>query len=269
MDPLEIGVVGCGGAMGAIVARLLAESDRACLAGAIERAGAPVVGRDLGALIGQGDIGMAVGDDPVALFARAQAVIDFTAPAASVAYAELAAQNQVIHVIGTTGLGDDDLAAIERASRHTAIVLAPNMSLGVTLLTGLVEQVARALDEDYDIEVLEMHHRRKVDAPSGTALALGRAAAAGRQVALDEVAQKVRDGHTGARRRGDIGFATLRGGDVVGDHSVIFAAEGERIELTHKASSREVFARGALKAALWARDRAPGLYSMRDVLGLA
>ena len=196
-------------------------------------------------------------------------MIDFTAPAATTAYAELAAQNQVIHVIGTTGLGADHIAAIERAARHTAVVFAPNMSLGVTLLTGLVEQVARALDADYDIEVLEMHHRRKVDAPSGTALALGRAAAAGRQAALDDVAQKVRDGHTGARRRGDIGFATLRGGDVVGDHTVIFAAEGERIELTHKASSREVFARGAIKAALWARDKGAGLYGMKDVLGLA
>ncbi|MEM7225998.1 MAG: 4-hydroxy-tetrahydrodipicolinate reductase [Pseudomonadota bacterium] len=266
---MEIGVVGCGGAMGLIVARLAAEGDETALAGGVERPGAAVVGRDLGMLTGQGESGITVGDDPVALFARAQAVIDFTAPAASAAYAELAAQNQVIHVIGTTGLGDEELAAIERAARHTAIVLAPNMSLGVTLLTGLVEQVARSLDEDYDIEVLEMHHRRKVDAPSGTALALGRAAAAGRRVALEEAAQKVRDGHTGARKRGDIGFATLRGGDVVGDHTVIFAAEGERLELTHKASSREVFARGALKAALWARDKAPGLYGMGDVLGLS
>jgi 4-hydroxy-tetrahydrodipicolinate reductase len=159
--------------------------------------------------------------------------------------------------------------AIARAARHTAVVMAPNMSLGVTLLTALVEQAARMLDADYDIEVVEMHHRRKVDAPSGTALALGAAAAAGRQVDLDQVAQRVRDGHTGARRRGDIGFATLRGGDVVGDHTVVFAAEGERLELTHKASTREVFARGAIKAALWARGKPPGLYSMRDVLGLA
>ena len=179
-----------------------------------------------------------------------------------------AAQAKVAHVIGTTGLDETQQAALERAAVHTPLVVAGNMSLGVTLLASLVEQVAKALDADYDIEVLEMHHRRKVDAPSGTALLLGRAAAAGRGVALGEVAQRVRDGHTGARPRGKIGFATLRGGDVVGDHTVIFAAEGERIELTHKASTREVFARGAVKAALWAQGRAPGLYSMKHVLGL-
>jgi 4-hydroxy-tetrahydrodipicolinate reductase len=248
MDVMKIGVVGCAGRMGRMIMRCIHETTGAELAGGTEAPGAPALGRDLGELAGLGALGLAAADDPVALFARSEAVIDFTAPAVSVAHAELAAQAQAAHVIGTTGLDPAQQEAIARAARHTAVVLAPNMSLGVTLLTALVEQVARTLDADYDIEVVEMHHRRKVDAPSGTALALGRAAAAGRQV---------------------IGFATLRGGDVVGDHTVVFAAEGERLELTHKASTREVFARGAIKAALWARGKPPGLYSMRNVLGLA
>ena len=268
METMKIGVVGCVGRMGQMIVRCIHETAGAELAGGTEAPGIPAVGRDLGELAGLGALGVAVGDDPVSLFARADAVIDFTTPEASVAHAELAAQAQSIHVIGTTGLDMEQQAAIGRAARHAAVVSAPNMSLGVTLLTALVEQVARRLDPDYDIEVVEIHHRRKVDAPSGTALALGRAAAAGRGVDLDEVARRTRDGHTGARPRGEIGFATLRGGDVVGDHTVIFAAEGERLELTHKASTREVYARGAIKAALWARGQPPGLYSMKDVLGL-
>ncbi len=268
METMKIGVVGCSGRMGLMVLRGIHEMAGAELSGGTEAPGTPAVGRDLGELAGQGTLGLAVGDDPVSLFARADAVIDFTTPEASVAHAELAAQAQSVLVIGTTGLDMEQQAAVGRAARHAAVVMAPNMSLGVTLLTALVEQVARRLDPDYDIEVVEMHHRRKVDAPSGTALALGRAAAAGREADLDQVARRVRDGHTGARPRGEIGFATLRGGDVVGDHTVIFAAEGERLELTHKASTREVYARGAIKAALWARGRPPGLYSMKDVLGL-
>ncbi len=268
MDNVKIGVVGCAGRMGRMLVHCIQETTGAELAGGTETPGADALGRDLGELAGLGSIGLAAGDDPVALFARADAVVDFTVPAASLAHAELAAQTKVAHVIGTTGLDQRQEASLERAAAHTPLVVAGNMSLGVTLLATLVERVARALDGDFDIEVLEMHHRRKVDAPSGTALLLGRAAAAGRGVELDEVAQRVRDGHTGARPRGQIGFATLRGGDVVGDHSVIFAAEGERIELTHKASTREVFARGAIKAALWAHGKPPGLYSMKDVLGL-
>ena len=268
MDAMKIGVVGCASRMGRMVARCVQGTEGADLAGGTEAPGSPMLGRDLGELAGLGALDLAIGDDPVKLFAHSAAVIDFTAPAVSVAHAELAAQAQSVHVIGTTGLDPEQQEAIVRAARHTAVVLAPNMSLGVTLLTALVEQVARTLDADYDIEVVEMHHRRKVDAPSGTALALGLAAAAGRAVDLDDVARRVRDGHTGARPRGEIGFATLRGGDVVGDHTVVFAAEGERLELTHKASTREVFARGAVKAALWARGKPPGLYSMRDVLGL-
>jgi len=269
MEDYRIGVVGCGGRMGRMISSVIHRAEGCRLAGGSARAGSPAVGTDLGELAGVGALGIAVVADPVALFADVDAVIDFTSPEATAAHAELAAQAQAAHVIGTTGLSRDQEAVVARAARHTAIVHAPNMSLGVNLLLSLVEQVAHSLDPGYDIEILEMHHRHKVDAPSGTALALGRAAAAGRGVALAEVAQRTRDGHTGARRAGDIGFATLRGGDVVGDHSVIFAADGERIELTHRASTREVFARGAVKAALWARGKPPGLYGMKDVLGLA
>ena len=268
MERTRIVVPGCAGSMGRMLAKCIQETEAAELVGGTEPPGSEAVGLDIGELAGIGALGAVVADDPVPLIAHADAVIDFTAPAATVAHAGLAAQAGAALVIGTTGLDAEQIAAVERAAVHSPVVMAANMSLGVTLLTALVEQVARALDPDYDIEVVEMHHRRKVDAPSGTALALGRAAAAGRGVDLEAVSQRVRDGQTGARRRGDIGFATLRGGDVVGDHSVIFAAEGERIELTHKASTREVFARGAVKAALWARGRPPGLYSMKDVLGL-
>lgn len=268
MESCRIGVVGAAGRMGRMLVRTVHETDGCALAGGCERPGAEALGRDIGELAGVGALGLPLGDDPVPLFAAADAVIDFTAPAATVAHAELAAQAQAVHVIGTTGLGPEEQAAVERAAFHTPIVQAPNMSLGVNLLLALVERVARALDPDYDIEVVEMHHRHKVDAPSGTALGLGRAAAAGRGVDLDRAAQRVRDGHTGPRKRGDIGFATLRGGDVVGDHSVIFATDGERIELTHKASSREIYARGAVRAALWGQGKPSGLYGMKDVLGL-
>lgn len=268
METLKIGVVGCAGRMGRMLLRTILEADGCELAGGTEPAGSERIGADLGELAGHGALGAAVGDDAVALFAKSDVVIDFTKPAASVAHAELAAQGHVGYVLGTTGLSGDQQSAIEKAAAHTAIVQAANMSLGVNLLLALVERTAGILDAAYDIEILEMHHRHKVDAPSGTALALGQAAAAGREVALDAVAQKVRDGVTGARRRGDIGFATLRGGDVAGEHTVIFAGEGERIEFAHRASTREVFARGAVKAARWVHGKPAGLYSMRDVLGL-
>ena len=268
MERYRIGVLGCAGRMGRMLLNVLAETEGCEIVGGTEAPGNPVVGLDRGAQAGLGELGVAVGADPVELFAKAEAVLDFTAPAASVGHAGLAAQAEAVHVIGTTGLDAEQNAAIARAAQHATIVQAANMSLGVNVLLALVERAARTLDPDYDIEVVEMHHRYKVDAPSGTALALGRAAAAGRGVELDRVAQKVRDGVTGARRRGDIGFATLRGGDVAGEHTVIFAGDGERVELSHKASSREVFARGAVKAALWARGKPPGLYGMKDVLGL-
>jgi 4-hydroxy-tetrahydrodipicolinate reductase len=268
MERYRIGIVGCGGRMGRLLLKVAGETEGCVIAGGTEAPDSPLQGRDLGTQAGLGELGIAVGADPVALFALSDAVIDFTAPAISVKHAELAAQAEAVLVLGTTGLDKEQDAAIARAAQHTAIVQAANMSLGVNVLMELVERAARMLDADYDLEIVEMHHRYKVDAPSGTALALGKAAAKGRAVDLDAVAQKVRDGITGPRRRGDIGFATLRGGDVAGEHSVVLAGDGERIELTHRATNREVFARGAIKAALWARGKPPGLYSMRDVLGL-
>ncbi len=214
------------------------------------------------------ETGVIVSDDPLEAFAKAQAVIDFTAPSATVEFAALAAQARAVHVIGTTGMSDDDLAKLSAAARHATIVRAGNMSLGVNLLTQLTKKVAQALDEDFDIEVIEAHHNQKVDAPSGTALMLGEAAAEGRGVALNDVRDSGRDGITGARKKGDIGFTAIRGGDIVGEHDVLFAAEGERIILRHIATDRAVFARGALKAALWGQGKAPGEYDMLDVLGL-
>lgn len=284
---LGIGIVGCGGRMGRQLMAGVLATPEARLVGGTERPGSPLVGQSLRALAGvgpgeeageegageeEGMVGPAaaltVTTDAAALFAAADVVIDFTAPAATRLHADLAADSGTALVVGTTGMTADDVAVLSAAAARAPVVYAPNMSAGVTLLMTLVEQVARTLGEEFDIEIVEMHHRHKVDAPSGTALGLGRAAARGRGVDLDAAAVRVRDGHTGPRRAGQIGFATLRGGDVVGDHSVIFAAEGERLELTHKASSRTIFVRGALRAALWCRGRAPGLYDMRAVLGL-
>ncbi len=267
MDPLKIGIVGCGGRMGRMNLATIAASEHCVIGGGSDQPGSPVIGQDLGLLSGADPVGIKAGDDPVELFAAVDAVIDFTTPAATKRHAELAAQAEVVYVAGTTGLDAESQAMIEKAAVQTVVIQAANMSLGVNLLELITEQVARALDADYDIDVLEMHHRHKVDAPSGTALMLGKAAARGRGVALEDVACKTRDGQVGARPRGEIGFATLRGGDVAGEHSVIFAAEGEQIVLTHKATSREVFSKGAVKAALWGRGKPAGLYSMRDVLG--
>jgi 4-hydroxy-tetrahydrodipicolinate reductase len=212
--------------------------------------------------------GIVVQEDVAQALSGAEALIDFTAPTATLAMAEKTAAAGLVHVIGTTGMTDAEIAALTPLADRAVIVRAGNMSLGVNLLVQLTKKVAAALDADYDIEVIEAHHNRKVDAPSGTALMLGEAAAEGRGVALAEVADRGRDGITGARKRGDIGFTAIRGGDIVGEHDVMFAAEGERIILRHVASDRAVFARGALKAALWSRGRAPGAYDMLDVLGL-
>ena len=266
---MKIIVVGAGGRMGRTLTRLVHETEGCAVAGGIEAEGSPFVGADMGELAGVSPIGVKVSDDPLALFAESDAVLDFTTPAATVQFAGLAAQARIIHVIGTTGLSDDDEEKIKAAARHATIVKSGNMSLGVNLLAALARKVAASLGEEFDIEVLEMHHRQKVDAPSGTALMLGEAAAQGREISLGNHAVRARDGHTGARNEGDIGFATLRGGSVVGEHSVIFAGNSERIELTHKAESRDLFAHGAIKAALWARGRGPGLFSMTDVLGLS
>lgn len=261
-------VTGASGRMGQMLIRLIAASDKARLVGCVEREGHGWIGRDIGACMGGAEIGVTVTDDPIEVFAKAQAVIDFTAPAATVEFAALAAQARAVHVIGTTGLEAEHLAKLGAAARHAVIVRAGNMSLGVNLLVRLTQKVAAALDGDWDIEVVEAHHRHKVDAPSGTALMLGEAAAEGRGVALAEVRDSGRDGITGARKRGDIGFSAIRGGDVVGEHDVIFAADGERIVLRHLATDRAIFARGALKAALWGQSAKPGEYDMMDVLGL-
>jgi 4-hydroxy-tetrahydrodipicolinate reductase len=266
MSDYRIGVTGCAGRMGQMLLREVLATSGCKLGAAQERSRHEWVGRDVGEMAGLGRLGVTVGDDPAATFNACHAVIDFTTPAASTINAGFAAQVHAVHVIGTTGLSPEQEDELESASRNAAIVLAPNMSLGVNLLLAVTEDVARALGSEFDIGISEIHHRGKADAPSGTALALGQAAAEGRGVSFDKVA--VRDGMTGPRVQGAIGFASLRGGDVVGDHTVVFAGEGERIELTHKAQSRQIFAKGALKAALWARGKPPGLYSMRDVLGL-
>jgi 4-hydroxy-tetrahydrodipicolinate reductase len=270
MSDMGLAVVGAAGRMGQTLIRAISAIEGARLVGAVERPGSPHLGADAGELAGVGTAGVPIGDDPLPVFARADGVLDFTSPAASVAFAGYAAQARIVHVVGTTGCSAGDDAAIAAAARHATVVKSANMSLGLNLLAILVEQAARALGpEDFDIEVLEMHHRHKVDAPSGAALMLGEAAAQGRAVALADAAVRVRDGHTGVRPSGAIGFASLRGGSVVGDHSVYLAGTGERLVLSHDAQDRAIFARGAVKAALWARGRKPGLYSMRDVLGLA
>ncbi len=263
-----IAVIGASGRMGQMLINTIEASDKAVLAGVTDRAGHDWIGRDLGTCMGGAQNGIVVSDDPLPVFARAQAVIDFTSPAASLEHAKLAAQARLVHVIGTTGFTDEQLTTLKPAGHHAVIVRAGNMSLGVNLLMQLTRKVAAALDEDFDIEVVEAHHRHKVDAPSGTALMLGQAAADGRGVALGEVSDRGRDGITGARVKGHIGFSAIRGGDVVGEHDVIFASEGERIVLRHLATDRAIFARGALKAALWGQDKKPGEYDMLDVLGL-
>ena len=267
-DPIAIVVNGVSGRMGRMLVQVIAASDKARLSGALERAGHPWVGRDLGEMLGGAATGVIVSDAPAQALAGAQAVIDFTAPAASVALARIAAEAGAAHIIGTTGFAPEDLAALAGIARSGVIVRAGNMSLGVNLLTALTRKVAAALDSDYDIEIIEAHHRHKLDAPSGTALMLGEAAAEGRGVSLADAGVRARDGITGAREPGSIGFAVIRGGDIVGEHDVVFAAEGERLVLRHIASDRAVFARGALKAALWAQGRAAGEYDMAAVLGL-
>lgn len=268
MEKPGIVVTGASGRMGQMLIGLIAASDQARLVGAVERPGSDWLGRDVGVAMGGAPMGVIVTADAVSAIAPAQAVIDFTTPAATVAFAELAAQARAVHVIGTTGLTPGDIARIKAAARHAPIIRAGNMSLGVNLLASLARKVAAALDEDWDIEVVESHHRHKVDAPSGTALMLGAAAAEGRGATLDDLRTPAREGITGARTRGSIGFSAIRGGDIVGEHDLMFLAEGERVILRHIATDRAIFARGALKAALWGQDKGPGEYDMLDVLGL-
>jgi 4-hydroxy-tetrahydrodipicolinate reductase len=265
---MKIAVMGVAGRMGQELVRAVHAAEGCTVAGATERPGSPVIGADVGTLAGIGPIGVAVSADPLEIVAKAEGILDFTVPRATVEFAGLAANARIVHVIGTTGLTSDDEAQIAAAARHAPIIKAGNMSLGVSLLAAITRRVAEALDEDFDIEIVEMHHRDKVDAPSGTALMLAEAAAEGRGISLDKHVVRGRDGMTGPRRRGDIGMASLRGGSVVGEHRVILAGPGERIELAHIAADRGIFARGAVKAALWGCGKAPGLYSMSDVLGL-
>ena len=269
MSGKRIIVVGSAGRMGRMLIETIHATEGAVLVGALEREGSPFLGKDSGLIAGIGDNGIPITDDPLSLFAAADAVIDFSTPLSTTHYAALAAQARIVHISGTTGMGPADISKLEAAARHAVIVRSGNMSLGVNLLAALVKRVAKTLGEDFDIEILEMHHRLKVDAPSGTALLLGEAAAAGRNIPLDDAhTVRSRDGHTGQRENGSIGFATLRGGTVVGDHSVIFAGPSERITLSHSAENREIFARGAVRAALWGQGKKPGLYSMMDVLNL-
>lgn len=268
MSEMRFVVVGAAGRMGRMLIRAVQEAEGCVLVAAVERAGSPVLGQDAGVLAGLPALGIAVSEDVAAAFSQGDVVLDFTAPDATVAFAERAADAGIAHIVGTTGMEPSHLAALETAAQRTVIVRSGNMSLGVNLLAALVRKVAATLGTDWDIEIIEMHHRMKVDAPSGTAVLLGEAAAEGRAVDLAQTRVAVRDGQTGAREAGTIGFATLRGGTVTGDHKVIFAGAGERLELAHVAEDRGLFAQGAIKAALWTKGRAPGLYAMADVLGL-
>src|SRR5262249_28855385 len=269
MSDMRLIVAGAGGRMGRTLIHAIAASKGVTLAGAVEAPGAAVIGRDAGELAGLGANRIKVAADLAPLLAQADGLLDFTVPAATVAFAEHTARAGLVHVIGTTGFTGENEKLIAEAAKRAVIVKSGNMSMGVNLLAALVKRVAQTLDEDFDVEILEMHHNKKVDAPSGTALMFGRAAAAGRGIDLDQRAARGRDGVTGARCPGDIGFAALRGGSVVGDHTVIFAGPAPRIELAHKGEDRMIFARGGIRAALWARGHKPGLYSMADVLGLS
>jgi 4-hydroxy-tetrahydrodipicolinate reductase len=266
---MRVVIAGAGGRMGRTLIHAVAASKGLTLAGAVEAPGAAVIGRDAGELAGLGPNGIKVTSDVAPLLKQADGLIEFVIPAATLALAELTAAAGLIHIIGTTGHSAEEDAVIAEAASRAKIVKSGNFSMGVNLLAALTKRVAKTLNDDYDIEILEMHHNKKIDAPSGTALMLGRAAAAGRGIDLAQHSERGRDGMTGARTPGDIGFASLRGGTVVGEHTVTFAGPAERVELTHRAEDRMIFARGALRAALWARTQKPGLYSMADVLGLA
>ena len=268
MADMRLIVAGAGGRMGRALTRVISETPGAVLAGALEAPGSELLGKDAGALAGLPANGVELSADLWAMSANADGILDFTVPAATIANVAIAAQRGLVHIIGTTGLSASDDAVIKSVTSRAIVVKSGNMSLGINLLAALVKRVAQSLDENFDIEILEMHHKGKIDAPSGTALMLGEAAAAGRQVALEKHSARGRDGLTGARRSGDIGFASLRGGTAAGDHSVVFAGPSERITLSHHAEDRVLFAHGALKAALWARGKQPGFYTMADVLGL-
>jgi 4-hydroxy-tetrahydrodipicolinate reductase len=269
MSDLRLVVMGAAGRMGRMLVQTIPDTLGVRLTGALESPASPMLGKDSGRMVGADPNGVLVSADADAALADCDVVVDFSTPPASIALCERTAASGIAHVIGTTGLSEMDLAAVAACAQKTAVVRSGNMSLGVNLLAALVERAAKTLGPAWDAEIVEIHHRMKVDAPSGTALLLGEAAARGRGVNLSDHSARGRDGITGPRKLGDIGFASLRGGTVVGDHSVIFAGAGERIEFSHRAEDRGVFARGALAAALWTRGKPPGLYSMADVLGLS
>ena len=268
MSELAIGVAGITGRMGTMLVRQVCETAGCRLASGSVRPGSGSEGTDIGAVCGIGNLGCAAVPSPQELFSGSSVVIDFTLPETVVGHAAAAAATGAAWVVGTTGLEPEQEAVLSEAAMKVPVVYAPNMSLGINLLFRLVEQVSRVIDDAFDIEILEIHHNRKIDAPSGTALGLGQAAARGRGVDFGSAAVLSREGQTGAREAGRIGFAALRGGDIVGDHSVIFAGSGERIEITHRAAGRHIYAAGAVRAARWAVTQKPGLYSMADVLGL-
>jgi len=268
MSDTRLIVAGAGGRMGRTLVRAIGETPGLMLAGATEGEGSPLLGQDSGVLAGLPPNRVVVTSEVHPLALAADAILDFTVPAATVRLAALASETRIAHIIGTTGMSAADDAIVAEAAKKTAIMKSGNMSLGVNLLAVMTQRVAQALGDEFDVEIVEMHHNKKIDAPSGTALLFGEAAAAGRRIDLATHSERGRDGHTGARKVGTIGFASLRGGNVAGEHSVIFAGADERIELTHKATDRMIFARGALRAAQWAHGRPPGLYSMLDVLGL-
>src|SRR6202163_4281153 len=255
MSDMRLIVAGAGGRMGRALTRVISQPPGAVIAGALEAPGSELLGKDAGVLEGLPANGVLLSADLWSLSANADAILDFTVPGATIANVAIAAERGLVHVIGTTGLSESDDAVIQSVTSRAIVVKSGNMSLGVNLLAALVKRVAQSLEEGFDIEVLEMHHRAKIDAPSGTALMLGEAAAAGRKIALDAHSARGRDGATGARRAGDIGFASLRGGTITGDHSVIFAGPYERLELSHRAEDRLIFAHGALKAAMWAHGK--------------
>jgi len=269
MADMRLIVAGAGGRMGRTLTRVIAETQGAALTGALEAPGSNLLGKDAGVLAGLPENGIKLSADLWALSANADGILDFTVPGATIANVAIAAQRGLVHIIGTTGLSASDDAVIKSVTSRAVVVKSGNMSLGVNLLAALVKRVAQSLDASFDIEILEMHHRAKIDAPSGTALMLGEAAAAGRGIELASHSARGRDGVTGARRSGDIGFASLRGGSAAGDHSVIFAGPSERLILSHQAEDRMIFAHGALKAALWAHGKPPGFYTMANVLGLS
>jgi 4-hydroxy-tetrahydrodipicolinate reductase len=263
---MKIGITGINGRMGTQIAKLIYENDITEIAFGLVDKKLGLDGQDIGEIIGIKSLNLFASNDIDALFKNSDAVIDFSSPELSILCAKKAAHYKKIFVCGTTGFTEEQKQFLYDAAAQTKIVYSTNMSIGINLLMNLTEKVAKILHEDYDAEIIEMHHRYKKDAPSGTALSLGQAVANGRGLDFGKVAKRTRDGIVGARTKNEIGFASLRGGDVIGDHSVIFASDGERIELTHKASNRVIYAKGAIRAAIWASGQENGLYSMRDVL---